>query len=73
MALDSHLADEPVFIDRPSLLPAGCPWYFCPHLFHILQHHIAMSVKGFYSCQKFAIIATGDQHLGVRSNGCLQD
>lgn len=62
---DSHLANEPIFIDWSPLLPAGSPWRLGPHFLHILQHHVAMPIKCFDPCQEFPIVTTRDQDLGM--------
>lgn len=32
-----------------------------------------MPVEGLYPCQELAIIATGNEDLGMRTDGCLED
>lgn len=68
-----HLADEPVLVDRPALFAARQLRRFSPHLLHILEHHVAVTVKGLYSCQKFPVVSDGNQDLGVAADGGLED
>jgi hypothetical protein len=51
----------------------GIAGSFGPHFLNVLEDHIAMAIKGFDSGEKFAIVATGNQDLGMRSNGGLKD
>jgi len=36
-------------------------------------HHVAVAIKGFYTSEKFLIIAEGDEDLGVVANRLLED
>lgn len=49
-----HLADESILIHGLSCSSL----LFCPHLFNILEHHIAVAIKCFDSSEKLVIIAT---------------
>lgn len=71
--LHSHLANKPILIHRSSLLSSGKSRYFRPHFLHILQHHVAMSVEGLDTCEQLAVVAAGNQDLGVRADGSLED
>lgn len=66
----SHLADEPILIDTLSL---STLWLLRPHLLHIFQDHIAVSIEGLYPRQQLSVIPAGDQDLGVGAGGGLQD
>ncbi len=57
-----HLADEPILVHTLSFTALG---FFRPHLFHILQHHVAMSIERFDSRQQLPVIPTRDQDLGM--------
>ena len=46
---------------------------FGPHLLHVLQDHIAMSVERFYPGQELAVVSDGDQDLVVASYGGLEN
>ena len=37
--------------------------HLCPHLFHILQDHVAMPVKCLDASQQLPVVAAVDQHL----------
>jgi len=50
-----HLADEPILVHTLSFAALG---FFRPHLLHILQHHVAMSIECFDSRQQLAVIPT---------------
>lgn len=52
-----HLADEAVLVHslaRTTLRLLG------PHLLHVLQHHVEVSVKGLDTGQEFPVVAAGD-------------
>lgn len=70
---NSHLANKAILIHRPALLPPSQPRRLRPHLLHILQHHIAVSIEGLDARQQLAVVAARDQDLGVRAHGCLED
>lgn len=55
---NSHFADEPVLVHWSALLPGGSPGGLSPHLLHIFQDHVAMTVEGFDSSEEFPIVAT---------------
>lgn len=44
-----------------------------PHLLHILQHHVAVSIEGLDTRQQLAVVAHTDEHLVVRAHGGLED
>lgn len=69
---EEHLADKAVLVDHASLLAICCARCLTPHLLHVLQHHVAMAVKRLHSSEQFSVVATRDQHLGVLSDGGLQ-
>lgn len=73
MKPNSHLANETVLVDRSPLLSRAVSWSLGPHLLHILQHHVAMSVEGLDTRKELAVVAAGDQDLGVRADGRLED
>ena len=44
---EEHLADVPVSVDGPALLlPLALDGVLCPHLLHILQDHVTMTIEG---------------------------
>ena len=51
----SHLAHKPILIHTLSFAALG---FLRPHLFHILQYHVAMSIERFDSRQQLAVIPT---------------
>jgi len=67
----SHLTDEPILIDRPSLLPIGLSRNLSPHLLNVFENHVAMPVECLYTREKLAVIAAGNKDLIVRTNGGL--
>lgn len=70
---DSHLANKPVFVHWSSLLSCARSRCLRPHLLHVLQYHIAMSIKCLHASQQLSVVSAGDQDLGVRSDGGLKD
>lgn len=70
---NSHFADKTIFIDWSSLLPCTRSWCLCPHLLHILQHHIAMSVECLHAGQQLSVVSARDEDLCVGSNSGLED
>lgn len=66
---DVHLAHETILVHT---LPLAALGLLSPHLLDILQHHVAVSVKGLDAGQQLAVVAAGDQDLGVRAGGGLQ-
>jgi len=68
-----HLRHKPILIDRPSFLPISQPRRLRPHLLHILQHHIEVAIKSLNAAQHLAVVAEGDEDLGVVAHGGLED
>ena len=68
-----HLADKPVLVHRPPLLPARRPRRLRPHLLDVLEHHVAVPVKGLDARQQLAVVADRDEDLGVRPHRRLED
>ena len=64
-----HLAHEAILVNALAFVSLGL---FCPHLLHVLQHHVAVSVKGFHTGQELAVVAAGDQDLSVGAGGGLE-
>jgi hypothetical protein len=65
-----HLTDKPILIHRftPRL-----PRPLRPHLLDVLQHHVAVAVEGFDPGEQLAVVAAGNQDLGVGAGGGLED
>ena len=68
-----HLANKPILVNRPAFFTVRQPRSLCPHLLHILQHHITMSVESLNARKQLAIVATGDQNLICVAYGSLED
>lgn len=68
-----HLADETVLIYASALLSSRQSWRLGPHLLHILEHHIAVTVEGLDPREELLVIAARDQDLRLRSHGGLED
>ena len=64
-----HLGDVTIFVDRLRLLSFARLRDLVPHFFHVLQHHVAVTVERFHATQKFAVVAAIDQNLGVVLHG----
>jgi hypothetical protein len=68
-----HLTNEPILIHNPTLLPLRIPRRLTPHLLHILQHHIEVSIKRLYARKQLPVVPTRDEDLAVGAHGGLQD
>jgi hypothetical protein len=51
---DVHLADKAIFVDPTAFATLGL---LGPHLFDVLQDHIAVAIKRFHSSENLAVIA----------------
>ena len=59
-----QLADVSVLVDRSTLLGAlSCLGDFRPHLLHVLQHHVAVSVEGLHTSEKLVVVSAINQDL----------
>lgn len=67
---DVHLAHETILVHTLALAALGL---LSPHLLHILQYHIAVSVKGLDTGQELAVVSARNQNLGVGAGGGLQE
>jgi hypothetical protein len=65
---DIHFADKSVLVD-PAASPLGL---LCPHLFDILQDHIAVAIKSFHSGKDFAVVSAGNEDLCVGASSSLK-
>lgn len=54
-------------------MAVGEPRGFGPHLFRILQNHVAVTIEGFDSREELAVVSARDKHLGARADGGLED
>jgi hypothetical protein len=68
-----HLADKPVLVHWSSLFTVCQSRSLCPHLLHIFQYHVAMSVKCLNARKQLAIVATRNQDLVCVADGRLED
>lgn len=64
-----HLAHEAILVHTLAFVTLGL---LGPHLLHVLENHVAVSVKGLDPSQELAVVAAGDQDLRVRAGGGLQ-
>lgn len=53
-----HFADEPILIDRSPFLTSRNFRRFSPHLLHVFQYHVAMSIECLDSSQEFSVVST---------------
>ena len=63
-----HLANEAILVNA---LPLAALGLLGPHLLHVLENHVAVSVKGLDTGQQLAVVTAGDQDLSVRAGGGL--
>jgi hypothetical protein len=68
-----EFADETVAVDRLALLSIRIPGRLAPHLLDVLQHHVAVAVKGLDARQQLAVVARRDQDLSVVAHGRLEE
>lgn len=61
--MQKHLRNVVGLADLLGLLALATLGYLSPHLFHILQHHIVVSVKGLHMAQPHLV--TADEYLGI--------
>lgn len=57
VASEKHLADETVLVDWSSLLSIRQSRDLSPHLLHVLQDHVAMSVESLHTAQHLPVVA----------------
>jgi len=73
VAAQEHLADESVLVDLATKLSVCQSGRFRPHLFRVLQYHVAVTVESLYTGEQFAVVAAGNENLGARADSRLQD
>ena len=57
VASQEHLADKAVLVDGAAQLALGIARRLGPHLLDVLQHHVAMPVKGLDAGEQLAVVA----------------
>ena len=70
---EEHLADEAVLVNRLRALSLGPLWHLSPHLLDVLQHHVAVTIKGLDSAEQLPVVAAADQDLAVVLHSLGQD
>lgn len=55
-----HLRYETIFIDGFSLFPFPSTRNFRPHLLHILQYHVTVTIEGFYTSKQLFVVPAVD-------------
>merc|ERR1719265_486081 len=71
IASEEHFADEAILVHRLGLLLAPVR-DLRPHLTHVLQDHVRVTVKCLDTCQNLPIVAAIDEHLRVVLHTLLQ-
>lgn len=56
--IDQHFADESILVHGSPFLPSRRSGYLSPHLFHVLQDHIAVPIECFHSSKQLSVVAT---------------
>ena len=69
----SQASNIPVLVHRLALLSARETRGFCPHLLDVLQHHVAVAVKGLDARKKLPVVANRDEDLGMAADCRLKD
>jgi len=75
-----HLGDVSILVDGLGFLSLASLGDFVPHLLHVFQHHVTVTVEGLHTTQEFAVVATVDEDLSVvlhrrhenRQRSCLE-
>lgn len=65
-----HLADEAVLVHALALDTLGV---LGPHLLDVLENHVEVAIKSLDTRQQLAVVAAGDQDLGVGARGGQQE
>ena len=73
VAAEEEFADEAVAVDGLALLAVRIPGDLAPHLLDVLQDHVAVAIEGFDAREQFAVVAGGDEDLGVVAHGGLEE
>ena len=73
IAAQEHLADEAVLVDFATRLAVSQSGRFCPHLFRVLQNHVAVTVESLHAGEQLAVVSAGDEYLCARADSSLQD
>ena len=68
-----HLADETVLVDFATGLAVGQTGRFCPHLFRVLQNHVAVTVESLHAGEQLAVVSAGNEDLCAGADSGLQD
>ena len=73
VAAEEEFADEAVAVDGLALLAVRIPGDLAPHLLDVLQDHVAVAIEGFDAREQFAVVAGGNEDLGVVAHGGLEE
>ena len=68
-----EFADEAVAVDGLALLAVRVPGHLAPHLLDVLQDHVAVAIEGLDAREQFAVVAGGNEDLGVVAHGGLEE
>lgn len=73
VAAEEEFADEAVAVDGLALLSVCVPGSLAPHLLHVLQDHVAVTIESLDTCEQFSVVAGGNEDLGVVAHGGLKE
>lgn len=73
VAAEEEFADEAVAVDGLALLAIRVPGDLAPHLLDVLQDHVAVAIEGLDAREQFAVVAGGNEDLGVVAHGGLEE
>ena len=65
-----HLAHEAILVNTLALAVLRL---LGPHLLHVLENHVAVTVERLDTGEELAVVAAGNQDLCARADGGLQD
>ena len=74
VATQEHFGDEAVAVDgRRLLLALTSLRNLRPHLLDVLEHHVAVPVKGFHAPKQLLVVPAVDEHLRIALDALRKD
>lgn len=71
--VNAQLRYKAILVDLPSVAAVGQSGSLSPHLFRVLENHVAMTVESLDTCENLAVVSARDQDLCARADGGLED
>lgn len=73
VAAQEQLADEAILVQVSLLLIGRANDRLSPHLFNVLKDHVHMTIEGFDTGEKLAVVAGVDEDLCGVADGDLEE